>query len=95
MTQPMVAMPKYWAAEQGGEVRRAIEQFLRGEELTAANIAVIRNYLRQWIFSPVWDQAATAGADIEALRQMINSLTSEVEIDLWLDRAARAQVYPL
>lgn len=82
--------PGYWMHETSGTLRPAGEAYLRGEEMTAEEIAAMRAYLRQWIMHPSW-----LGPRIATLRTMIDSLTTREAIATWLAIAEEEGVDPL
>jgi hypothetical protein len=82
--------PGYWMYETSGALRPAIVAYLQGDELTPAEIAAIRAYLRQWIMAPAWH-----GPAIDALRAAIDGLTSRQAIRRWLDIALDENIDPL
>lgn len=82
--------PGYWMYETSGAWRPAIVAYLQGDELTPAEIAAIRAYLRQWIMAPAWD-----GPAIDALRAAIDGLTSRQAIRRWLDIALDENIDPI
>jgi hypothetical protein len=86
----MAAAPGYWQNETSGVLRPAVERYLRGGVLTAAEIATLRAYLRQWIMAPAWK-----GAGVLALRGRIDTLTSREAIAVWLADAAALGIDPL
>jgi hypothetical protein len=82
--------PGYWMYETSGALRPAIVAYLQGDELTPAEIAAIRAYLRQWIMADVWQ-----GPAIDALRAAIDGLTSRQAIRRWLDIALDENIDPI
>jgi hypothetical protein len=78
-----VQEPGYWRSEQSGVLKPSVERYLLNAELSIRDIALLRNYIRQWICSPVWD----GHDELAALRDMVDSLTSRKQIDLWTERA--------
>jgi hypothetical protein len=82
--------PGYWMRETSGVLRPAVEAYLHGEAMTAAQIIAMRAYLRQWILAPSWQ-----GDGIEDLRRRIDRLTSRAEIRAWLDDAEALGIDPL
>lgn len=91
--------PKYWMHETGGELRKAVEAYLKRHMMTPRQIALMRAYLRQWIQSPAWDQNPYATersrAALAGLRDMIGSLVSRKQIERWIDRAVSEGLDPL
>jgi hypothetical protein len=58
--------------ETSGVLKPAIEAYLARDELTPAEVAAIRAYLRQWIDGP-WQAAPGAEARVlERLRRMVD-----------------------
>lgn len=89
------AGPGYWIYETSGKLRLVIERYLDNTELSPQDCATMRAYLRQWIFSPVWD-GNPHGRDILAdLRNRVDSLTDRGRIDHWLRDAEEFGVDPL
>ena len=87
MTAPA---PGYWMDETTGVLRPAVEAYLHGEPMTAAHLAAMRAYLRQWIAAPVW-----AGDRVELLRATVDDITCRQGLDLWLDAAMKEGIDPL
>ena len=75
--------PGYWLCETNGSLRVAVEKYFDGDALSGRELALLRAYLRQWICSSVWSECD----EVTALRDMLNSLTSRAQIDLWTSRA--------
>jgi hypothetical protein len=82
--------PGYWMHETSGVLRPAVEAYLGDRPMTGEQIAAMRAYLRQWIFSSVW-----VGADIAKLRSRIDGLQSRAAIEAWLDEAEPLGIDPL
>jgi hypothetical protein len=83
-------MPGYWMHETSRVLRPAVEAYLAGGNLSAAHVAALRAYLRQWMAAP-W-----RGDDLlDELRTGIDDLTSRAAIADWLDRAWAAWIDPL
>lgn len=82
--------PGFWMYETSGVLRPAVQAYLAGAALTAAQIAALRAYLRQWIMAPAW-----RGPAIELLRARIDALTTREAIDAWINDADEAGVDPL
>lgn len=91
--------PKYWMRETGGELKRAIERYLRSLPITDQQIALIRAYFRQWIVSPVWDRnphaSASATAALAKLRESVDAITTREAIAVWLTIAEYEGMDPL
>lgn len=82
--------PRYWMHETSGTLRPVIEAYLVGGPMTADQIRIMREYLRQWIFADVW-----AGPRIEQLRRLVASIESRPTIDAWLAAAEQEGIDPL
>jgi hypothetical protein len=85
-----VAGPGFWMYEQSGVLRPVVEAYLEGRHLTARDVAVMRDYLRQWIAAPLY-----RGEDVDALRASVDGIMSRADLERWLDRAIDAGVDPL
>ena len=81
--------PGFWMNETSGILRPAIEAYLAQEDMTYAQIAAMRAYLRQWMAGP-W-----RGPLIDVLRSQLEEITTPLDIDRWLDRALDAGIDPL
>jgi hypothetical protein len=86
--------PGYWPNETSGQLRPAVEAYLWQREMTPQQIAVMRAYLRQWIFADVW-QCDGEDDPITSLRERIDELTSIEAITGWLDDAEKIGIDPL
>jgi hypothetical protein len=87
-----MSAPGYWMYETSGALRPAIVAYLQGDELTPAEIAVIRAYLRQWIMAACWGEADDG---VKTLRAGIDGLNSRQAIRRWLGRALDENIDPL
>ena len=84
--------PGYWMYETSGALRPAIVAYLNHDEMTPAEIAAMRAYLRQWIMAACWGEDDDG---IKALRAGIDSLTSRQAIHEWLAVALDENIDPL
>lgn len=82
-------MPGYWMDETTGVLRPAVEAYLHGEQMTEAQIAAMRAYLRQWIAGP-W-----MGPLIDQLRTSVDDIHTQADISRWLFYAIAADIDPL
>ena len=87
---PHMSEPRYWMDETSGELRSAIEAFLSGGPMKDVQIAVLRAYLRQWIYAPVW-----RGPAIPNLQRRIANLTNVIAIRAWIKDALAEGLDPL
>ena len=85
----MAPFPGYWMHETTGELRPAVRAYRAGQ-MSPAQVAVMRAYLRQWITAECW-----IGPDAERLRAEVDGLTGRVEIARWMDLAAETGINPL
>lgn len=80
--------PKYWLHNTDGVLVPAVNRLIKGYPLSVADIGAIRAYLRQWIWSPVWDKNPTlddAGAErLGAFRESLDRLATAPEINHWI-----------
>jgi len=83
-------VPGYWMNETSGVLRPAVEAYLNHDEMTPAEIAAMRAYLRQWIVKGAWH-----GPEIDKLRARIDGLTDRQAIEAWLDDAIDEGIDPL
>jgi hypothetical protein len=94
-----MSAPGYWMYETSGELRPAVERYLKQEKLSAGDIDLLRVYLRQWIDSPVWDTNphlnATGRKELMRLRELARVLTNVGAIEAWLSLAVDAGMDPL
>jgi hypothetical protein len=91
--------PHYWRDEVSGVLANAVNRYLQGGELTAEQISLMRAYLAQWVWAPIWDANPHADADdaaeLAGLRDAVDSLTNRAQIRAWLRRAMAAGIDPL
>jgi hypothetical protein len=91
--------PGYWMNETGGELRPAVERYLKDAPLTIRDIALIRAYLCQWINASVWDDNPHMGdlgrTELEGLRELARVLTNRAAIDAWIGMAVDSGMDPL
>jgi hypothetical protein len=91
-----MSAPGYWQHETSGVLRPVVEAYLVSDRLTPDQIATMRAYLRQWIMSPVWDANPHGGhGALAALRERIDTLTTQNAIDRWIDDADALGFDPL
>ena len=72
-------------------------RYLLRETAHPDDINLIRDYLRKWIESPVWD--ASAGADaraaLDGLRTRVHDLHNRHQVEMWLELALDLGIDPL
>jgi hypothetical protein len=80
--------PMYWMYETSGMLSAAVHKYFSEKPLTAEDISYLRAYIRQWIFSPVWEQNPYGdGTNLKDLRDMVDGLTTREQIDRWIYKA--------
>lgn len=89
MTEEQPTPPGYWMYERSGLLQMAIFRYYSDQPMVPDQIAIMRDYLRQWMAAP-W-----RGSFVEGLRQGIDGLTSKEAIRAWLHRAAEYDIDPL
>lgn len=82
--------PGYWKTETSGVLRPVVEAYLRGEELTASQVVIMRRYLNQWIMLGPWE-----GPAIDRLRIWVSILESRAQIEQWIASAVAEGADPL
>ncbi len=87
--------PGYWMTETGGQLRPAVEAYLRGEPLSPDQIGLLRAYLRQWIDAPSWIAPPEHPQAIVELRARVAGLTTRAAIAAWLEDALEIGIDPL
>ena len=75
--------------EESGALAPVVRSYLAGEDLAPAQIALLREYFRQWIHAP-----AFTGSQVELLRFYVWDIESRDDIALWLKQAQAAGVDP-
>ena len=89
--------PGYRMRRTGGLLRRAVEAYLRGGEMTPTGLMALQAYLMRSITVP-----NSRGKGIEVLRKHIEDLRERVEdldtrekLEAWLDDALDIGIDPL
>ena len=80
--------PVFWMHATSGRLEAAIWAYLEHDRLDVEQIALIRDYLRQWM-------AAMRGPEIVALGARVEGLTSREALDRWMGDALRMGIDPL
>jgi hypothetical protein len=104
---PAEQRPKFWLDEITGRLKPVVERYYRGDQLGDLGCALMREYLEQWIDSPVWDQSclefptqyllvkAGQRRELRRLRRWVRTLRSSADIREWLIAAAEMGIEPL
>jgi hypothetical protein len=94
-----VKHPGYWMAETGGVLHPAVLHYLRNEEFRPGEFDALRDYCRQWIEAPIWDQnphwGETGSTWLAEMRARVDQLTTRERLQEWLRMAAEAGMDPL
>jgi hypothetical protein len=85
--------PKYWMKEIGGQLYPAIRRYLENRPEGPFDVSLIRDYLRQWIDSPVWDSDDETG--LNDLRRTVRLIKTRDHITSWLQCALDLNIDPL
>jgi hypothetical protein len=80
--------PVFWMHASNDRLEVAIWAYLEHDRLDEEQIALIRDYLRQWI-------EVMRGPEIAALRARVDELTSREALDRWMGDALRMGIDPL
>ena len=80
--------PKYWLHNTDGVLVPAVNRLIKGFPLSVQDTGAIRAYLRQWIWSPVWERNpkmdAAGFARLAELRESVGGLETAPEINHWI-----------
>jgi hypothetical protein len=76
--------------ESVADLETAIWALIEGDPLSDEQIALTRDYLRQWIMAPCHPEPA-----LDKLRRRVDELTTTEAIRRWLDDALRMGIDPL
>jgi hypothetical protein len=88
--------PKFWKYETSGVLAPAVQRYLSGAPLTTEEVAVLRDYCRQWIASAVWEMNPHGnGVWLADLRRGVEGITSLEALRRWLATAEAAGCDPL
>lgn len=87
---PVAAPPHYWMTEQTGKLAEAIEVYFNGEPLAPPKLALIRQYLQQYIERAVM----TGDAKRALLLQRLAALRATRDIEEFADDLAEIGVEP-
>ena len=91
--------PKYWQHETGGQLVPAVLRYMRHQELSLRDVALIRAYLRQWVEAPAWE--ANPGMthrgmiDLVKLRAKVLGAKTKDQIDECIAKAVEMGMDPL
>jgi hypothetical protein len=90
--------PKYWTLELR-EVSVAVQAYRTGKDLTVRDVLLMREYLRQWVDSPVWEMNPheTDGSRqwLAELRQRVRAIASRNDIAPCLSIMTARRMDPL
>lgn len=83
-------VPFHWRHKAPPGLIFAITAYLNGHPLSAADMAALQAYLRQWIEAPGF-----RGFTVDELRREVDGLTTRKAVTAWLHKADSAGVDPL
>ena len=84
--------PKYWMYEQSGILKPVVMKYLKDTQpLSQPQIQIMRDYLYQWISSPVWG----GGGVLEATRLRVAAIKTQADIDSALNAMVHMGMDPL
>ena len=98
---PTTGIPHYWMYETSGRLKAAIHAYLNymGNPvhfpMSDDHIALIREYLKQWINAPAYTAAEGFEVEKAALRESVEAIATARDIDRWLDQATEIGIDPL
>ena len=92
--------PGYWRSESSGKLAPVVLRYLAGTRLEPAEVDIMREYCRQWVDSPAWDQnphadPTSGDKSLARLRAGVDSITSGATLEKWLNQAIDAGMDPL
>jgi hypothetical protein len=91
--------PGFWMYETSGVLAPVVKAYLEDRPLSEADIRILKAYLRQWIFSGVWDRNPTMDdegrRDLTRLRVAAALIRTRKDVDRWIDEAIGFGVDPL
>ncbi len=88
---PVEKPPHYWMTETTGKLEEAVEAYFAGEALESAHIALIKQYLRQYLERAV----LTGDANRAALLRQFDGLRTGREIERFVEEIAEYGIEPL
>jgi hypothetical protein len=87
---PVEKPPHHWMTEQSGRLEQAVEVYFNGEALSAAQLALIKLYLRQYLERAL----LTGDANRARLLQRLDELRSTRDVARFADDIAEYGVEP-
>ena len=87
---PGMTAPGYRMRRTGGLLRRAVEAYLRGGEMTPTGLMALQAYLKRSIPAPNW-----RGEGVEGLRERVEDLDTREKLEAWLYDALNIGIDPL
>ena len=94
---PGMTAPGYRMRRTGGLLRRAVEAYLRGGEMTPTGLMALQAYLKRSIPAPNWRGEGVEGLRerVEDLRERVEDLDTREKLEAWLDDALDIGIDPL
>ena len=76
-----------------------MERYIRGEELSLRDVWLVRDYLRQWVEAPVWEQnphmTFQGQVELVKLRAKVLGAKTKEQIDSCIELATDMGMDPL
>ncbi|HWQ14867.1 MAG TPA: hypothetical protein VNL77_18855 [Roseiflexaceae bacterium] len=82
--------PHHWMTETSGRLEQAVEAYFTGERLSPEHLALIKQYLRQYLERAV----LTGDANRAALLRQLDALRTTRDIERFADEIAEYGVEP-
>jgi hypothetical protein len=93
--RPPFGVPIRWNNEQSGELKRAVGAYLCKTDMTARQLAVMREYLDYYISAPCWDDPSGFDVELRSLRSKVKILSCRIAIERWIKEALEIALDPL
>jgi len=93
--RPPLGLPLRWQDEQSGELPAAIMAYFHHKEqpMLRLQIKLVLDYLRYYIHAPCW--MYDPPEELAELRSRVETLSTEEEIDAWIQDCLEIGIDPL
>ena len=92
--RPPLGLPLNWRDEISEELPRAIFKYFSSRSLTPEEISLVAEYCQHYINAPCWDATGGFLDELAALRQSANSLSTNSEINQWVNSCLEIAIDP-
>ncbi len=89
-----LGLPLRWQDEQSGRLVEVVHAYFERKPLTASQIALIRTYLRYFIHAPCWNLGGPQET-VACLKLAIRAITTQTELDDWIQQCLSIGIDPL